>query len=83
MGEGEGELGAVTVRSLAGVLFGSVMMGLWRSMALPPKWLMVLEEEEEEEEEEEAWLLVLRHMAVEACDAQKISMPFIFWNMIS
>lgn len=33
-------------------------------------------EKEEQEEEEEGWS-VLRHMAVEACDAQKISTPFI------
>ena len=45
MGGLEEELEAV--KSLEGVLLESVMMGLWRSMARPPSW-MVLEQEEEE-----------------------------------
>lgn len=49
----------------------SLMMGLWRSMALPPpRWM-------DGGDEDEASSMV-RRMAVEDWDAQKISIPFIF-----
>lgn len=60
------------MRDLEVLLLESLIMGLWRSMTLPPS-RMVLEEDDEHEARS-----VLRHMAVEASDAQKISIRFIF-----
>lgn len=55
-----------------GFLLESVIMGLWRSMARPPPSRMLEEDEEEEP------CSMLRDIAVAACDAQNISIPFIF-----
>lgn len=47
----------------------SPMMGLWRSMAAPPRRVA---------EESGAFWSMLRHIAVAACDAQNMSILFIF-----